>query len=68
MSIKSETSRKCNKSNFFVCVNGINELLYCTVAVYSWSMANNFVIDFNCRCLEILCQIALSSVANYFRF
>ena len=29
-----------------------------TVAVYSWSIANDFVIDFYCRCLEILCQIA----------
>ena len=26
--------------------------------VSSWSIANNFVIDFYCRCLEILCQIA----------
>ena len=41
--------------------------MYYTVAVYSWSIANNFVIDFYCRCLEILCQIALSGVANYFR-
>ena len=39
-----------------------------TVAVYSWFIANNFVIGFYCRCLEILCQIALSSIANYFRF
>ena len=37
------------------------------VAVSSWSIANNFVIDFYCRCLEILCQIALRSVATYFR-
>ena len=29
-----------------------------TVAVYSWSIANNFVIDVYCRCLENLCQIA----------
>ena len=29
-----------------------------TVAVSSWSIANNLVIDFYCRCLEILCQIA----------
>ena len=31
---------------------------------------HNFVIGFigfYCRCLEILCQIALSSIANYFR-
>ena len=35
--------------------------------VSSWSIANNFVQDFYCRCLEILCQIALSSLANYFR-
>ena len=39
----------------------------CTVAVSGWSIANNFVIDFYCRCLEILCQIAQSSLANYFR-
>ena len=32
-----------------------------TVAVYSWSIAKNFF-----RCLEILWQIALSSIANYF--
>ena len=38
-----------------------------TVAVYSWSIANNFVIGVYCRCLEILSQIAFSSVANYFR-
>ena len=38
-----------------------------TVAVSSWFIPNNFVIDFYCRCLEILCQIALSSIANYFR-
>ena len=39
------------------------ELLYShTVAVYSWSIANNFVIGFYCRCLEILCQIAFSTV------
>ena len=38
-----------------------------TVAVSSWSIANNFVIDFYHRCLEILCQIAQSSLANYFR-
>ena len=31
-----------------------------TVAVSSWSIANNFVIDFYCRCLEILCQIAIN--------
>ena len=35
--------------------------------MYSWSIANNFVIDVYCRCLEILCQITLSSIANYFR-
>ena len=29
-----------------------------TVAVYSWSIAINFVIDVYCRCLEMLCQIA----------
>ena len=40
----------------------------CTVAVYSWFIANNFVIGFYYRCLEILCQIAFSSIANYFRF
>ena len=39
-----------------------------TVAVYSWFITNNFVISVYCRCLEILCQIAFSSVANYFRF
>ena len=38
-----------------------------TVAVYSWSIANNFVIYVYYRYLEILCQIALSSIANYFR-
>ena len=38
-----------------------------TVAEYSWSIANNFVIGVYCRCLEILSQIAFSSVANYFR-
>ena len=31
--------------------------IMCTVTVSSWSIANNFVIDFYCRCLEILCQI-----------
>ena len=39
-----------------------------TVAEYSWSIANNFVIGVYCRCLEILCQIVFSSTANYFRF
>ena len=39
-----------------------------TVAEYSWSIANNFVIGVYCRCLEILCQIAFSSTANDFRF
>ena len=39
-----------------------------TVAVYSWFIANNFVIGFYCRYLEILCQVAFSSVAKYFRF
>ena len=29
-----------------------------TVAVHSWVIANNFVIDGCCKCLEILCQIA----------
>ena len=29
-----------------------------TVAVYSWSIANNFVIGVYFRCLEILSQIA----------
>ena len=38
-----------------------------TVAVYSWSKANNFVIGFYCSCLQILCQIEFSSLANYFR-
>ena len=38
-----------------------------TVAEYSWSIANNFVIGVYCRCLEILSPIAFSSVANYFR-
>ena len=33
-----------------------------TVAAYSWSIANNFVIDVYCRCLENLCQIASSSI------
>ena len=32
--------------------------LHTTVAVYSWSMANNFVIDVCYRCLQLLCQIA----------
>ena len=31
------------------------------------SIANKFVIDVYCRCLQILCQIAFSSLANYFR-
>ena len=44
----------------------LNFFLY-TVALYSWSIANNFVEGFYCRCLDILCQIAFSSVANYFR-
>ena len=35
-----------------------------TVAVSSWCIANNFVIDFYCRCLEILCRIVFSSIAN----
>ena len=37
--------------------------------LYSWSIDNNFVIGFYCRCQEILCQIAFSIVhisANYF--
>ena len=38
-----------------------------TVAEYSWFIANNFVIGFYCRCLEILCRIAFSNVANYYR-
>ena len=38
-----------------------------TVAVYSWSIAKNFAIGFYCRCLDILCQIPFSSIANYFR-
>ena len=38
-----------------------------TVAVYSWSIAINFVIDVYCKCLQILFQIAFSSTANYFR-
>ena len=38
-----------------------------TVAVYSWSIANNFVIGVYCRCLEILSQIAFSKVANCFK-
>ena len=38
-----------------------------TVAEYSWSIANNFVIGVYCRCLEILSQIAFSSIASYFR-
>ena len=43
------------------------DLQYYTFAVYSWSIANNFVIGFYCRCLEIIYQIAFSSLANYFR-
>ena len=31
------------------------------------SIANNFVIGFYRKCLEILFQIAFSSLANYFR-
>ena len=38
-----------------------------TVAVYSWFIAKNFVIGVYCRCLVILCQIAFSSVAKYFK-
>ena len=38
-----------------------------TVAVYSWSIAKHFVLDIYRRCLQILCQIAFSSIANYFR-
>ena len=38
-----------------------------TVAVYSWFIANNFVIGVYCRCIESLCQIVFSSIANYFR-
>jgi hypothetical protein len=48
-------------------VNIVTKQLYYTVALYSWSIANNFVIDVYCRCLETLCQIAFSSTANYFR-
>ena len=40
---------------------------YHTLAEYSWSIANNIVIDVYCRCLEILYQIAFSRIANYFR-
>ena len=47
-----------NKTN----VVQVQEIYSCikdtyTVAVASWSIANNFVIDFYCRCLEILRQI-----------
>ena len=52
--------------NEYLKVMSINRCLY-TVAVYSWSIANNFFIGLYCRCLEILCQIAFSSIANYFR-
>ena len=39
-------------------------LLFSTVDVYSYSIANDFDIGFYCICLEILCQIAFSSLAN----
>ena len=31
------------------------------------SIVNNFVINVYWRCLQVLCQIALRSIANYFR-
>ena len=37
----------------------------CTVAVYSWSIANNFDIGFYCRCQEILCQFAFSNISSW---
>ena len=37
------------------------------ITLLLWSIANNFVIGVYFRCLEILSQIAFSSIANYFR-
>ena len=38
-----------------------------TVAVYRLAIANNFVIGFYSRYLEILYQTAFNSSVNYFR-
>ena len=54
-----------NQSLVFFEIVAFLEIL--TVAEYSWSIANNFVIGVYCKCLEILSQIAFSSIANYFR-
>ena len=54
-----------NQSLVFFEIVAFLEIL--TVAEYSWPIANNFVIGVYCKCLEILSQIAFSSVANYFR-
>ena len=45
------------KEKHYLQIQNSNTIKY-TVAVYSWSIANNFVIDVYCRCLHILCQIA----------
>ena len=42
----------------------VNPVWNYTVAVYSWSIANNFFIGFYCRCIEILCAC---KIANYSR-
>ena len=42
----------------------IAAILVHTVAEYSWSIANDFVIGVYCRCLETLSKIVFSSVAN----
>ena len=61
-----ERLRKYRVELLYVSISRLRETY--TVAVYSWSIANNFVIVVYCRCLEILSQIAFSSVANYFEF
>ena len=62
--LKLNQKSKCEKNNNQnISIEGSHKLNLIvssnfTVAVYSWSIGNNFVIDIYCRCLEILCQIA----------
>ena len=50
---KAFFDKSCEAGSFYT-----TDTIKYTVAVYSWSIADNFVIDVYCRCLEILCQFA----------
>ena len=52
------------RTNLLLCCNCCFAWIYLNISFMTWFCPK---IGFYCRCIEILCQIKFSSLANYFR-